>query len=130
MPRAHCEVIILMQALCCEYLWCIIMVICSPTIVPLFPMKGMTTKPVNSLYLPLYYCHVLSAYQEVSSGDGPPTRQWVLTDVADNRQLGTPQRVAEKTALAPLLSLTGKPWFGGGVSQQLQVHVLILSCCR
>ena len=55
------------------------------------------------------------AHQEVSSDDGPPSTQWVLTDVADNKQLGTPERIREKAALAPLLSLAGNHRFRGVV---------------
>ena len=51
------------------------------------------------------------AYQEVSSVDGPPIGQWVFTDAADHRQLGRPQRIAEKAALVPLFSLAGNHWF-------------------
>ena len=29
------------------------------------------------------------------SGDGTPTREWVLVDMADSNQLGSPERLAE-----------------------------------
>ena len=51
------------------------------------------------------------AHQEVSSVDGAAIGQWVLTDVADHRQLGRPEGIAEKAALVPLLSLAGNHWF-------------------
>ena len=31
--------------------------------------------------------------------DGPPTREWVLTDIAAGSQLGTEERVREKEAI-------------------------------
>ena len=38
-------------------------------------------------------------YQEYISSDGPPTREWVITNMADSCQLGTVERVREKEAL-------------------------------
>ena len=38
-------------------------------------------------------------YQECPSVDGPPTREWIITDMADRSQLGTEERVKEKEAL-------------------------------
>ena len=35
-------------------------------------------------------------YQQCPSTGGVPTREWVLTDLADSSQLGTSQRVREK----------------------------------
>ena len=35
-------------------------------------------------------------YQERPSGDGTPTGEWALTDVASGSQLGSEQRVTEK----------------------------------
>ena len=35
-------------------------------------------------------------YQQCSSPGGPLTGEWVLTDVADNTQLGTEERIRNK----------------------------------
>ena len=35
-------------------------------------------------------------YQEHPSSAGPPTGEWVLTDTAEGRKLGTEQRIREK----------------------------------
>lgn len=47
-----------------------------------------------SLKLSTVYLH--AEYQERPSGDGTPTGEWALTDVASGSQLGTEQRVTEK----------------------------------
>ena len=47
-----------------------------------------------SLNCPLLFLH--AEYQEHPSSDGPPTKEWVLTDVAVSSQLGTEQRVRAK----------------------------------
>ena len=46
-----------------------------------------------SLKLSTVFLH--AEYQECPSSDGPPTREWVLTDKAEGNQLGTEQRVRE-----------------------------------
>ena len=39
---------------------------------------------------------ISTEYQKCSSPGGPPTGEWVLTDVADNTQLGNKDRIRDK----------------------------------
>ena len=56
-------------------------------------------------------------YQQRSSHGGPHTSQWVLTDTADNTQLGTPRRVQDKDTLT---STAARPTtaIGGGEAEE------------
>ena len=54
---------------------------------------SLSTTPNLSVHLH-YYTPV--EFQQCPSTGGPPTREWVLTDIADSTQLGTRERVRAK----------------------------------
>ena len=47
-------------------------------------------------YVHLHYYTPVESGQQCPSTGGPPTREWVLTDIADSTQLGTRERVRAK----------------------------------
>ena len=65
-----------------------------------YPMHNSRAKPVylweHSMQVPPLLISISPEYQQCPSTGGVPTREWVLTDLADSSQLGTSQRVREK----------------------------------
>ena len=56
-------------------------------------MKKVILLTHTSLWNVTLFC---TEYQQCSSPGGPLTGEWVLTDVADNTQLGTEERIRNK----------------------------------
>ena len=54
-------------------------------------------------------------YQQCPSPGGPLTGEWVLTDVADNTQLGTRERIRDKMEKLSQATLTSAPKVGGAI---------------
>ena len=44
----------------------------------------------------IHSANISTEYQKSSSPGDPPTGEWVLTDVADNTQLGNKDRIRDK----------------------------------
>ncbi len=65
-----------------------------------YPRVTIHPKLQCSLILSTVFLH--AEYQECPSSDGPPTRQWVVTDKAEGSQLGNEQRVKEKETMLGL----------------------------
>ena len=77
--------------------------VCSPSTYAVVPLYVERSKKMLLLKLSTVFLH--AEYQECPSSEGPPTREWVLTDAAEGNQLGTEQRVREKEALLGMHSL-------------------------
>ena len=70
---------------------------------------------------------ICAEYQQCPSPGGPLTGEWVLTDVADNTQLGTRERIRDKMEKLSQATLTSATKVGGavdgGMSQESERRV-------
>ena len=68
--------------------------------------------------------YVPAEYKQ-SPGEGAPIRGWVLTDLADSRQLGTPQRLRAKmeTVIQALHTATATPLARAGEDPETDMRV-------
>ena len=58
---------------------------------------------------------ICAEYQQCPSPGGPLTGEWVLTDVADNTQLGTRERIRDKMEKLSQATLTSAAKVGGAI---------------
>ena len=66
---------------------------------------------------------ICAEYQQCPSPGSPLTREWVLTDVADNTQLGTMERIRDKMEKLSQATLTAAAKVGGAIAQESERRV-------